>query len=286
MIRILLLVALLVSCASHTKIGENHSSAQILDFGPEQALNFIRSSKEKRKITKLNRTIASESACSPPDSKKLDAETLETLESMLTTKRAEINNTRKAKNGVFTVPLETIWNCGGYKWELKRSKKSKGTINPPTWEDFVDSIDFSTPIEGVSAREARDWNQMSLAQALDTTRTGRCEVLGTWIKTKEDWDLEITKTEMVVYNFETDRCKDAYNRNRSFGKWIDADKDCKKTNVEALIRDAVNGSIRYKDAKKCKVNSGKWFDPYSGSSTPFTTTNTVDVDHLVPLKNA
>ncbi len=38
------------------------------------------------------------------------------------------------------------------------------------------------------------------------------------------------------------------------------------------------------DGKECKVEEGEWTDPYSGEV--FTNPGDLDVDHMVPLKNA
>lgn len=63
--------------------------------------------------------------------------------------------------------------------------------------------------------------------------------------------------------------------------WIDEDKDCRDTRVEVLARDA--RSVEYSQ-DGCKVASGVWDDPYTGKI--FRNPGDLDVDHLVPLKNA
>lgn len=64
--------------------------------------------------------------------------------------------------------------------------------------------------------------------------------------------------------------------------WTDADKDCQDTRQEVLIEESV---VPVKlSADGCRVESGKWLDPYSGQE--FTNPADLDVDHLVPLAEA
>ena len=49
------------------------------------------------------------------------------------------------------------------------------------------------------------------------------------------------------------------------------------------MRDST-GQIVFKDEKECSVKSGKWKDPYTGKI--FTDPKMLDIDHMVPLKNA
>jgi len=66
--------------------------------------------------------------------------------------------------------------------------------------------------------------------------------------------------------------------------WIDDDHDCQNTRAEVLIRDDDDGKVKFKREKECVVVSGTWYDPYTGKT--FTESGQVDVDHVVPLKNA
>jgi hypothetical protein len=65
--------------------------------------------------------------------------------------------------------------------------------------------------------------------------------------------------------------------------WIDEDGDCQDTRVEVLVRDAI-GRLVFADEKDCKVKGGKWKDPYTAQTV--TDPKKLDVDHMVPLKNA
>ncbi len=64
-----------------------------------------------------------------------------------------------------------------------------------------------------------------------------------------------------------------------YGDWGDDDGDCQDTRAEVLIAESlVEVGL---DATGCKVVSGKWLDPYTGSV--FTDPGELDVDHFIPL---
>ena len=65
--------------------------------------------------------------------------------------------------------------------------------------------------------------------------------------------------------------------------WIDADGDCQDTRVEVLVAEN-NGTITYLTGNSCKVVTGSWYDPFT--NTTFTDASSLDVDHMVPLKEA
>ena len=64
--------------------------------------------------------------------------------------------------------------------------------------------------------------------------------------------------------------------------WIDADGDCQKTRDEILIAESEIAVTLSDDG--CKVVEGRWTGPFTGEV--FTKPDDVDVDHMVPLKNA
>jgi hypothetical protein len=78
-----------------------------------------------------------------------------------------------------------------------------------------------------------------------------------------------------------------YNRLEHFGGWQHGDPThpCRDTRNAVLARDAESpGSVVYRDASQCAVASALWLDPYT--NTQFNTTHSVQIDHVVPLKNA
>lgn len=97
-------------------------------------------------------------------------------------------------------------------------------------------------------------------------------------KTKDGW---IYKTNVRRYNQPHPSYR-PYDRTL-YKHWIDEDGNCRDTRAEVLIRDA-SGRVTFDDDRECKVKSGKWKDPYTGAV--FTEAKKLDVDHLVPLKNA
>ncbi len=74
----------------------------------------------------------------------------------------------------------------------------------------------------------------------------------------------------------------AYKRT-FYRHWIDEDGDCQDTRQEVLIRDA-SSTVAFQDKERCKVATGSWPDPYTGKT--FRNPKDLDVDHVVPLKNA
>ncbi len=70
---------------------------------------------------------------------------------------------------------------------------------------------------------------------------------------------------------------DGYDRDL-FKHWVDADHDCQDTREEVLVaesRTPIDG---------CTVSTGEWFSWYDRET--WTQSSDVDIDHLVPLKEA
>lgn len=79
--------------------------------------------------------------------------------------------------------------------------------------------------------------------------------------------------------------KEKYNRAVHFGRWINDpnNETCYNTRAQVLMRDS-KVSVSLKITNKCIVASGEWLDPYSDST--ITEASGIDIDHMVPLKNA
>lgn len=75
-----------------------------------------------------------------------------------------------------------------------------------------------------------------------------------------------------------------YNRNKHFGSWIipDSNQSCLSTRGYVLKRDSLD-EVNYAPSG-CAVKQGNWLDPYS--AIQFTTSDKIQIDHFVPLKNA
>ena len=73
-----------------------------------------------------------------------------------------------------------------------------------------------------------------------------------------------------------------YDR-KEYGYWIDQDKDCQNTRNEVLIEESRVPAV-FKTVSKCVVKEGLWFDLYT--SQQFTNPRKLDIDHVVPLKEA
>ncbi|WP_295153948.1 HNH endonuclease family protein [uncultured Brachyspira sp.] len=70
-----------------------------------------------------------------------------------------------------------------------------------------------------------------------------------------------------------------YNRD-DWGSWIDEDNDGLNTRNEVLARESLTKPL----ISNNRVISGKWYDKFTGKY--FTNAGDLDIDHLVPLKNA
>mgnify|MGYP001193417133 CR=1 FL=1 len=73
-----------------------------------------------------------------------------------------------------------------------------------------------------------------------------------------------------------------YDRSE-YSHWVDVDGDCQDTRVEVLVAENI-GTISYLTDSSCKVVTGSWYDPFT--DTTFSTASRLDVDHMVPLKEA
>lgn len=73
--------------------------------------------------------------------------------------------------------------------------------------------------------------------------------------------------------------------NRSYFKhWVDLDKNCRDARQEVLIEESLTDGVVYTSRKECKVAFGMWHGKFN--DVVIYNAKDLDVDHLVPLKNA
>ena len=68
-----------------------------------------------------------------------------------------------------------------------------------------------------------------------------------------------------------------------FKLWTDANRDCQNTRTEVLIGES-KVTPRYTASRHCAVATGTWYSYYDGRT--WTRPADVDIDHMVPLKEA
>ena len=73
-----------------------------------------------------------------------------------------------------------------------------------------------------------------------------------------------------------------YERN-DYGRWLDEDKDCQNTRHEIFISSS-KITPTFKTDKNCLVTGGQWTGAYTNQT--FDQTSQLDIDHIVPLKEA
>ena len=74
--------------------------------------------------------------------------------------------------------------------------------------------------------------------------------------------------------------KKGYERSAFGHGWDDSDGDCQNSRAEALIATSTT-SVRFADAKRCRVVTGRWISPFTGKA--IQNAGDTDIDHVVPL---
>jgi hypothetical protein len=76
-----------------------------------------------------------------------------------------------------------------------------------------------------------------------------------------------------------------YKRTEHFGGWIQdpTNQTCFDVRGMVLVRQALQ-PVKIDDRNQCRIDSASWYDPYSDEY--FYLASDLQIDHLVPLKNA
>lgn len=74
-----------------------------------------------------------------------------------------------------------------------------------------------------------------------------------------------------------------YDRDRYFGGWNDADRDCQDTRAEVLVAET-KASLTYTTTRRCTVATGRWVTTWDNKV--HTSAKTVQIDHTVPVVEA
>ena len=89
----------------------------------------------------------------------------------------------------------------------------------------------------------------------------------------------------ILHNTDRPDPTEKYSRLKHFGTWVDDHRtpECYDTRALVLIRDS-GSDVKFSSTNPCKVYSGEWVDPYSGTTLKMA--QDIQIDHVVALKNA
>lgn len=95
----------------------------------------------------------------------------------------------------------------------------------------------------------------------------------------------INLLQWTLHNEERPLPSEKYLRKIHFGRWINdpTDDTCMNTRAKVLVRDSEE-EVTFRNNRQCVVDTGKWFDAYADQE--LTTAREIQIDHMVPLKNA
>ena len=65
--------------------------------------------------------------------------------------------------------------------------------------------------------------------------------------------------------------------------WVDEDGDCQDARQEVLVEESLD-QVTFETDRECRVEAGRWYGFFDGHD--LGNTDFLDVDHMVPLKNA
>ena len=89
-----------------------------------------------------------------------------------------------------------------------------------------------------------------------------------------------TESQLAALTVRAENNTSTYDRDL-FRHWVDADGDGCDTRAEVLIAESSTSTGR---TGTCTITSGSWLSRYDG--VRFTTASSLDIDHMVPLKEA
>ena len=166
--------------------------------------------------------------------------------------------------GVFA----TIACLNDEEWE---TAATVANVDPDTKEALLCSLEEIVGIEGMTAAlEAGDEGKLT---ALLDAVTG-CD-LEAESASKAAPTLVITVAAIPADIPDYDRS--------DWRHWVDADGDCQDARQEVLIEESLE-PVTYETDRECRVEAGRWYGAFTGGY--FEDPGDVDVDHMVPLKNA
>lgn len=94
----------------------------------------------------------------------------------------------------------------------------------------------------------------------------------------------IALTDFVRHTSPPPAAPEKYNRKNHFGSWRTDMSNCLDVRGRVLTRDSLDPVTTHQSGERCVVDTGRWQDPYSGNIQ--TSPRDVQIDHMVPLKNA
>ncbi len=175
------------------------------------------------------------------------------------------------------IPIQHINLVTKVKWDLQ---KFHGYVH--------DEESFITFKVG-SIGEQRYLNNVKTLLARPDDYFHGCELAGKWLDSKIRWDIPFSEGEKENLVKVAFSCITSHNYRRDivYGGWRkDADKEC-NTRVEVLVKNSLIPTTpleKFKNIPCTPKLQGKWHDPYS--DTDFDLAEVLDIDHIVPLKNA
>jgi hypothetical protein len=126
----------------------------------------------------------------------------------------------------------------------------------------------------ISTAAARGGSARTSASSVPTTTSAATAVTTSTAKR--------TTSSLVPLTIASSSHQDTYNRAADFGGFVAVD-GCKNSRAILLIRTS-RVPVTFTSSAECTVKTGRWTDPWSGTTT--TVAHDLQVDHTVPLANA